>query len=50
MKKQNIINNNGTHKACNSKSIEYGIENGNYWYYCHKCKRVISGNSIINLK
>lgn len=38
---KNKINNAGTHVICGKKSIEYGIDNGTYWYYCHTCKKYI---------
>lgn len=42
IKLKNIINNNGYHKRHKEKTIEYGITNDQYWYYCHKCKEYLN--------
>ena len=42
----NTINNAGMHTECKKQSIEYGISNGSYWYWCHNCKHSIQKNEI----
>lgn len=40
------INSNGTCKYCNTKSIMYGIENGNFTYKCLKCNKHLEKEDI----
>lgn len=41
-----IINSNGICNHCNTKSIHYGIKNGNYSYYCNNCNHELYQNEI----
>jgi len=41
------INSNGICNFCKTKSIEYGILNGSYIYYCHRCKKDITSYDIL---
>lgn len=38
---KNVINSGAYCKHCKEQEIEYGINNGWYWYYCHKCKKYL---------
>jgi hypothetical protein len=41
-----IINCAGIHKRHKQNTIEYGISNGSFWYYCHKCKKFVNKDEI----
>ena len=40
------INSNGICMHCKTKSIEYGIDNGSYTYFCHKCKKELTKDEV----
>jgi len=47
MNTKNIINSGAYCIHCKEQQIEYGIENGGYWYYCHKCKKELTPHTEV---
>ena len=41
-----LNNSNGICSHCNTKSINYGIENGSYTYFCLKCNKKLTREEV----
>ena len=47
MKLRRKANSAGICSHCGKSGIEYGVENGSFWYYCLHCNKLLKKDEVL---